>query len=320
MSRTLAVLVPAVAALALGGCGPGNSTQTTTYYRLKAIDLFLVGSTTDTQTGRLAFSYLSSGNPDRVVHYNDPGADTIWGTADDKSDYYFTCAYSTSMGYAKSLDFQGELQEGLAAVYAAAPAALSGIPKSDFARACGLNYGGQLSLVQKAYRSGADGVPGTADDGAAVTLAWTSLAADHSRTATAAPTYAGDSRDFYYRTSLNKVFSYIVTDGRYRAYEFNANGTLKDIGRWTTAIAPDSWMMPLVTDVALDGVTYTFKTNTVERCSRDAAGNPQSLDIDGFSNNLPAVLGHYTAGTDGIACNDDDKLSVREHYALEKAD
>lgn len=319
MSRILAVLVPAVAALAMGGCGTGNSTQTTTYYRLKAIDIFQVGATADTQTGRLAFSYLGSGNPDRVVHYNDPGADAAWGTADDKSDYYFTCAFSSSAGYAKSLDFQGELQEGLAAVYAAAPASLTGIPKSDFTRACGLNYGGQLTLIQRAYRSGADGVAGTADDSSPVTLTWASLAADHSQTGVVAPGYAGDSRDYYYRTSLNKVFSYIVTDGRYRAYEFNAGGTLKDIGRWTTAIAPASWIMPLATDVALDGVTYTFKTNTVERCTRDGAGNPLKLEVDGFSNNLPKVLGHYTAKSGSLPCAGDDVLTSKELYTLEQA-
>lgn len=318
------MVAPAAAMTALlAGCGGDSSEVKTTYYRFKAIDYLEPAGDSFTQKGRWGFGYGAGGKLERLTHYHQAGTDGKWGTDDDQSDYFVSCDFVSDRGPGKSIDIGGELSEGLRALYLTAPAALASLPLQDVAGACESGYSGQSGLTQKVFASGADGKPATADDTQLIRLDWSSITANQSRLNVAAPGFAGESRDFYYRKSLDGLYLYVVTDGMYRRYAFKADyAGLTAIDRKSTVVAPAAWVMELDSDTRLDSVVYTAVSATSSyRCSRNAADQPVKKVLVIINGNLPSAQFHLGAGTDGIACTPDDDgvILSKELYVLEEA-
>ncbi|MFN3586408.1 MAG: hypothetical protein ACK4UT_02795 [Moraxellaceae bacterium] len=304
-----------VAAFSLAGC-ESSSDETLDVYRLKAVTLAVDGE----QTGRVEYRYRVSGVLDKVVTYDQPGDDGLWGTADDRVSHWSECGYSgTALGLYRDVSvLYGQPPLGAAALAAWETAA----PR---ATRCIDGLAGNRLTAEKIYvGKGADNTWFTADDDedayrygltqdSNTDLTWTWTTRDGSVTRyrrftqeTTGVQGTGGLRAIRFTEDVDAVGPY-EAEGRY-FYVFDTSGRLEARALFSGKGGDGVW--GTTDDVKHSGITLTRSGALTRVRSFNSSDVKTGYYEYTLENGRLATESRHEAGPDGLFETADDVVTV----------
>jgi len=331
------VIKPGVLMIGAGllvGCGSEEGSQEAAI-RLASVlvETIPAGSDQLVTTEYRRYAHLSGVDGASMISYHAPGADLLWGTADDTPGFHVECEYGAQTGE-KPLDLEVEM--ALPMLFQAMDSSTTGsillsilggmpTPTLHGERYCVPGYKGQSSMDEKVYATGVDGRPSTGDDVLQVWLRWSRNDADGQKSTlnwlglpASNPAATGPSPQtrFYYPATASGVFRYLIsTDtNTYYKYEYDAEGRIKSRQALTYQGEAKNWPGEQGSDVPGNRLVFGYAGDDVNVCAESPSGVALSHRAMTLSGGLLQQRREYAKGPDDLMCTADDVIIRRENY------